>query len=64
MKIAVIVQPTRFEIDEESGCASDTYSYVGYIISYGPQLTSSVGCVILARESHHGDDSRKLTPFL
>jgi len=47
MALTVIVQPTRFEIDEESGCASDMYSYVGYL-SYGPQLTSSLGCVILA----------------
>ncbi len=63
VKTDIIVQPTRFEIDEESGCAFDIYSYVGYIIYYAPSAISSLGCVILAREFPHGDDSNNLTTF-
>ncbi len=63
METVIIAQPTRFEIDEESGCAADIYSYVGYIISFGPQFTSSLGCVILARESPHVDNFSDLTIF-
>ncbi len=61
MKTVIIVQPTRFEIREELGCASDIYSYVGYyIIYYAPSVICSLGCVILARKSLRGDDSSKL----
>ncbi len=63
MKTDIIVQPTRFEIDQEFGCGADIYSYVGYIIYYGPELVTSLGCVILARESPHGDHSSNLTTF-
>ncbi len=63
MKTDIIVQPTRFEIDEEFGCGSDIYSYVGYIIQLGPQLISSLGCVILAREFPRGDNFDDLTTF-
>ncbi len=63
MKTVIIVQPTRFEIDEELGCGSDIYSYVGYIIYYGPSVLSSLGCVILARESPRGDGSSNLTTY-
>jgi len=48
VKTDIITQPVRFEILEESGCASTGYSYVGYIISYGPPLITSSGCAILA----------------
>jgi len=48
MALFIIAQPTRFEIDQESGCAADIYSYVGYIISFCPQLICSFACVILA----------------
>ncbi len=63
MKTDIIVQPTRFEIDEEDGCAPDVYSYVGYIIHFVPALIVSLGCVILARKSAHGDDSSNLDYF-
>ncbi len=51
METAIIVQPTRFEIDEEDGCATEVYSFVGYIIGYGFSVISSLVCFILARES-------------
>jgi len=51
MALSIIVQPMRFGIEEEFGCGPETYSYVGYIIYYGPALVASFGCVILARES-------------
>ncbi len=55
MKIAVIVQPTRFEIDEESGMR---LRYVQLCRLYHfLRSTAHIqrgGCVILARESHHG----------
>ncbi len=51
MIIGVIVQPTRFDIVEEEGCVATFYSYVGYIIIYGPPFLTNLGCAILARES-------------
>jgi len=48
MALFIIVQPTRFEIVEEEGCAPDVYSYVGYIIGYGSSVISSAMCAILA----------------
>ncbi|KLO07064.1 STE3-domain-containing protein [Schizopora paradoxa] len=48
MGLSVIVQPVRFEINEESGCTGTSYSYVGYIIDYVPILVPSLGCVVLA----------------
>jgi len=53
MALFIIVQPTRFEIDEEFGCGPDIYSYVGYIIHFGPVLIASLGCVILAPLTLH-----------
>ncbi len=55
MKLDIITQPTRFAIAEEEGCVSTIYSYVGYILIYGPPFMSSLGCAILARESPRGD---------
>ncbi len=49
----IIIQPARFEILEEFGCDPAIYSYVGYIIYYGPVLLPSLGCAILAREFSH-----------
>lgn len=46
----IIVQPTRFEIVEELGCSYTIYSYIGYLTYFGPQLTPSLGCALLARE--------------
>ncbi len=63
MGTAIIVQPIWFGISEELGCASNIYSYVGYIIYYCPPIISSLACVIIARESPHGDDSSDLTTF-
>ncbi len=63
MKTVIIVQPTRFEIDEESGCSSDIFSYVGYIIFYGPSVISSLLCAILLVSPPHGDYSSNLTTF-
>ncbi len=39
------------------GCAATVYSYVGYIITYGPNVIFSLGCVIFARESSRCDNS-------
>ncbi len=51
MKTGIIIQPTRFNIIEEEGCSSTVYSYVGYILIYGPPFVFSLGCAIFARES-------------
>ncbi|KLO09467.1 STE3-domain-containing protein [Schizopora paradoxa] len=48
MALFIVVQPLRFQIFEELGCDFSTYSYVGYIIQTAPQISASVGCVILA----------------
>ncbi len=53
MKTGIVVQPTRFDIVEELGCASTGYSYVGYIIFYVPTFIPSLGCAILARKSSY-----------
>jgi len=63
MALFVIVQPFRFDIVEELGCVFTEYSYVVYIIYYGPSAIVSLGCVILARESSHVDNSSDLTLF-
>jgi len=63
MKTVVIVQPFRFDNVEELGCVFTEYSYVVYIIYYGPSAIVSLGCVILARESSHVDNSSDLTLF-
>jgi len=48
MALSVVVQPSRFVITEEEGCASTAYSYVAYIILYGPLFVSNLGCAVLA----------------
>jgi len=53
MALSIVVQPTRFDIVEELGCASTGYSYVGYIIFYVPTFIPSLGCAILARKSSY-----------
>ncbi len=49
-KLAVVVQPLRFDILEELGCVNTIYSYVGYVVYYGPAAVTSLGCAILARK--------------
>ncbi|KLO06011.1 STE3-domain-containing protein [Schizopora paradoxa] len=48
MALFIIIQPIRFQILEEAGCELYDYSFVGYIIIYGPELLPSLGCVVLA----------------
>ncbi|KLO07060.1 fungal pheromone STE3G-protein-coupled receptor [Schizopora paradoxa] len=48
MALLIIVQPLRFQIAEEEGCGPTMYSFVGYIVYYGPGLMTSLGCIILA----------------
>jgi len=48
MALYIIVQPFRFNIVEEEGCTTTIYSYVGYVLDYGPELITSLGCAILA----------------
>ncbi len=50
-KIAITVQPLRFDILEELGCVNTVYSYAGYVIYYGPAVVTSLGCAVLARKS-------------
>lgn len=64
MSIVVIVQPFRFEILEEAGCADAFYSYVAYVVGYTPRVMSSFGCVVLARKSFHSDGYSDLTSSL
>ncbi|KLO09460.1 fungal pheromone STE3G-protein-coupled receptor [Schizopora paradoxa] len=48
MALFIIVQPARFAITEEAGCTPVDYSYVTYIIYYGPPILANVVCAILA----------------
>jgi len=48
MALFIIIQPFRFNIVEEEGCAPVDYSYVGYIVLYAPEAVTSLGCAILA----------------
>jgi len=48
MAILIIVQPVRFEIYQEEGCVVPLYSYIAYILYYGPALVLNIGCAILA----------------
>jgi len=48
MALYIIVQPTRFNIVEEAGCGTTDYSYVAYIVVYGPPFMFSLGSTILA----------------
>jgi len=48
MALYIIIQPARFDLVEEVGCEFTIYSFVGYIIYYGPLVMTSLGCVVLA----------------
>ncbi|KLO14101.1 fungal pheromone STE3G-protein-coupled receptor [Schizopora paradoxa] len=48
MALWIIVQPYRFEIDEEQGCTTTSYSFVTYIINYVPQLVLILIATFLA----------------
>jgi len=53
MALFIIIQPFRFQINEEVGCNATEFSYVGYIIYYGPSVALSLGCLILAPLTLH-----------
>ncbi|KLO06012.1 STE3-domain-containing protein [Schizopora paradoxa] len=48
MALDIIIQPVRFEILQEEGCAYVEYSYVGYIIYYAPGFILSLISALLA----------------
>ncbi|KLO06018.1 STE3-domain-containing protein [Schizopora paradoxa] len=48
MALFIIVQPFRFNIVEEEGCVFVEFTYVTYIIYYGPSLVASLGSALLA----------------
>lgn len=49
-KLGIIVQPYRFEIDEEQGCTTTSFSFVTYLIYYAPQLVLNLIAAVLARK--------------
>ncbi|KLO11429.1 STE3-domain-containing protein [Schizopora paradoxa] len=48
MGLWVIIQPTRFVIQQEFGCHVVSYSYVIYFIAFAPQTVMSIASAVLA----------------